>query len=597
MEQIDLRDYIIPLRRWWWLLLAATLIAMISSYVVTQFEPQRYESRATVMVGGTIRNPNPNGYEFFLAQQLVTTYTDLVQRTSVRNPTMKTLGLDWLPSYSARAVAGTQLMELKVIDTDPLRAKAVVDELMRQLILVSPAGAQEQSRNAFVDSELDALQAAIIETKAEIDRRQGDLANMFSARQIADAQSQIRALEDKLTSLQTNYTALLATTQKGAVNALTVVEQASMGAPIADQTIYKVLLAAAIGFMLAASGAYLIEYLDNTLKNTDEVKRRLGLSTLAAIPLLDNELKSSPAFMMQHSQTPPAEAFRVLRTNLRFTAAVHPIQTLAVTSALPGEGKSMISANLAVALAQSGTRVILIDADLHRPRQHRIFGLVNNTGLTSALLNEDADARQFLRSTQLPTLQVLTSGPLPPNAAELVGSQRMHRMIAALRQHADVIMIDTPPCTVVADAAVISTQVDGVMLVVEVGRTNRDVARRAVDALTQVEAHIVGAVLNRMPLTSSGYYYSHYTYDRHYYRRDDATVETTPTVGANPFVRTARGERPAGVADGANGHQSASAHQANGAHGARENESHAGNGESQPVRRDPLTGKQLEPGD
>ncbi len=196
-----------------------------------------------------------------------------------------------------------------------------------------------------------------------------------------------------------------------------------------------------------------------------------------------------------------------------------------------------------------------MDCDLHRPRQHHIFGLGNGLGVTTALLGiEGVALEQFLQPGPLPNLRVMTSGPLPPNAAEMLGSERMRSLIEAIGQQADLIIIDSPPASVLADTAVLSRQVDSVLLVLRAGHTNRDVVKRTVAALQQVQAHIVGVVLNRMPTRGHGYYYYHYyyyynyDYSRKYYRRDDqlagGALPVTPahlaTNGKAP-----RPERPA----------------------------------------------------
>ena len=555
MESIDLRDYIRPLQRWWWLLLASTLAATGASLFVTLQQPTQYSSRATLMVGASIRDPNPNSGEIYLAQQLVNTYVDLSQRASVREPAMATLGLSWLPEYTTRQVPNTQLMEINVLDTDPVRAQAVGQALIDQLIALSPAGSEEVDRAQFIEGELNSLQNSITATKAEIEQRQNALQEMFSARQIADAQAQINALQSKLATLQTNYTSLLSTTQKGAVNNLTVIEEPGAGTPVDSRLFFQVLTAAAIGLLLAAGGAYLIEYMDRTFKNSDEVQTKLKLSTLSAIPIYDggkqdqrsrskgksksrgaSEEPSEAIVMLQGGQSIAAEAFRVLRTNLQFTAVTQPLHRLVVTSPLPGEGKSSVCANLAVAAAQAGNRVIVIDCDLHRPRQHRLFGLVNNVGLTTALLApEEVDIVRFTQATAVPTLRVMTSGPLPPNAAELLGSLRMRHLLEALEAHADIVLLDTPPASVLADAAVLSLQSDGVLLVLSAGSTTYDVGQRTVAALQQVQAHVVGVVLNRMPTRGGGYYYYHYynyQYSQKYYRRKDKLAGAAAPVGA-----------------------------------------------------------------
>lgn len=533
MESVNLQDYIRPLRRWWWLLVATTLVAAISSFVMVQSEPQLYRSRATLMVGASIRDPNPNSGELYLAQQLVTTYVDLAQRESVRQPVMEALGLTWLPVYTARQVPATQLMELTVIDSDPVRAQAVAQALAEQLIAISPAGSEDQARNAFVDEELNSLQTSITDTKTEIKHKQDEMAQMLGARQIADAQTQITALEAKLASLQGNFTSLMTSSQKGAVNTINLIEKPAPGAPVDRGLPMKLLTAAAIGLMLAMGGAYVIEYLDNSFKNSDEIQQQLNLPTLAAIPILpeDKDPKHPRPYMLQKSQSAPAESFRVLRTNLQFTAVSRSLRRLLVTSALPGEGKSAVCANLAIAVAQTGSRVVIVDCDLHRPRQHKLFGLVNNIGLTSALLDFDVPPEQYVQPTSLPTLGVLTTGPLPPNAAELLGSQRMSDLLDHLQTQADLILIDTPPTTVLADAALLSGHVDSVLLVVRVGKTSRELVKRALATLQQVQGDVLGVVLNFMPAKGGGYYYySYYSYYSKYYRHGDKSSAPATTL-------------------------------------------------------------------
>jgi capsular exopolysaccharide synthesis family protein len=531
MDSIDIEDYIRPLLRWWWLLALAAVVAAASNFVMVQLEPQMYRARATLMVGPTTQNPNPSSGDLYLAQQLVTTYVDLAQRDSVRMPAMESLGLDFLPEYTARQVPATQLMELTVMDSDAMRAQAVAQALADQLIAISPAGSEDQARNAFVDGELDALQASIVDTKAEIKRKQEEMAQMLGARQIADSQAQITALEAKLTSLQTNFTNLMATTQQGAINTVNLIEQPAPGIPVGRGLLTKLLTAAAIGLLLAAGAAYVIEYLDNSFKNSDEVQKQLNLATLAAIPILPEvkEGKFNRPYMLLRSQSAPAEAFRILRTNLQFAAVTRSLRRLLVTSALPAEGKSDICANLGVAVAQTGRRVIIIDGDLHRPRQHKLFGLVNNIGLTTALLDDEVPPEQYVQRTALPTLGVLTTGPLPPNAAELLGSQRMRDLLDRLQTHTDLILIDTPPTTVLADAALMTAHSDSVLLVVQVGKTNRDQVKRALAALHQVNSDVLGVVLNFMPTKRSGYYYS-YSHQSKYYRREDIGNVPTPPV-------------------------------------------------------------------
>ena len=196
-------------------------------------------------------------------------------------------------------------------------------------------------------------------------------------------------------------------------------------------------------------------------------------------------------------RSPAAEAYRTLRTNLTFFAALdRPVETLVVTSAGPDEGKSDVLANLAVTMAQGERRTILVDADLRRPGLHAVFGVPNDRGLTTMILEEQALDDPPLLDVGVENLQLMPCGPLPPNPADILGSRKMEQAIAAFRDRADVILFDAPPVVAVTDAAVLGKKVDGVLLVVSAGRTRREHARRAKELLERVQVRIVGAVLN-----------------------------------------------------------------------------------------------------
>ncbi|MBN1815452.1 MAG: CpsD/CapB family tyrosine-protein kinase [Anaerolineae bacterium] len=209
--------------------------------------------------------------------------------------------------------------------------------------------------------------------------------------------------------------------------------------------------------------------------------------------------KQSNLITLTDPRHPAAEAYRRLRTNLTFTALDRPIETLIVTSAAPGEDKSIVLANLAVTLAQSERRTILVDADLRRPGLHEVFGAANERGLTSMIVEETTLDDPPLVDVGVDNLWLLPSGPLPPNPADILGSRKMEQVIAALKARADVVLFDAPPVVSVTDAAVLGTKVDGVLLVVCAGRTRREHAQRAKELLERVHVRIVGAVLNDAP--------------------------------------------------------------------------------------------------
>lgn len=201
-------------------------------------------------------------------------------------------------------------------------------------------------------------------------------------------------------------------------------------------------------------------------------------------------------------RAPAAEAYRTLRTNLVFSSLDKPLRALVVTSPGPDEGKSVAAANLAVTLAQSGRRVLLVDGDLRRPSQHELWGVPNERGLTTMAL--DAGARSAPPAVETPVagLRLLPSGPLPPNPADLLVSARMDEVVAALREQADIVIFDAPPVLGVTDAALLGVKADGVLLIVRAGFTRRDSAARAKEMLDRVGVRLVGAALLNAPKTA-----------------------------------------------------------------------------------------------
>ena len=219
--------------------------------------------------------------------------------------------------------------------------------------------------------------------------------------------------------------------------------------------------------------------------------------------------KQSNLITLADPRSPAAEAYRTLRTNLYFSSLDRALETLVVTSAAPGEGKSTTLANLAVTMAQGEKRTILVDADLRRPSLHAFFDANNNQGLTTMAVDEAALADPPLLETGVEDLWLLPSGPLPPNPAEILGSRRMEEIIDALKSRADLVLFDAPPVIAVTDASVLGTKVDGVLLVVSAGTTRREHALRAKEQLERVKVRLVGAVLNNaQPDQSMGGYYT-----------------------------------------------------------------------------------------
>lgn len=533
---MELKDYLLPLRRWWWLVLAATLLAAISSYWDARRQPPQYQSTTTLMIGRAIEDPNPNNNTFWLSQQLAQTYADIARRQQVQQATMAALGLTWLPPYTARAVPNNHLIEITVTDTSPERAQAVANQLARQLILQSPTAPEqdEVDRQEFINRQLAALELNIEQAQDEIQTKEEELVTLQSARQIADTQNQIALLQTRLDTFRSSYGTLLANTQRGATNTLSVIEVAPLPTrPVSGSIWQTVLLAAAIGFVLAAGATYLMDYIDDTIKTPDDIKRLVDLPTLAGIIRVKADNEEDKLVVLKQPRAPVAEAFRSMRTAIQFSSVDQPDRaTILITSSNPVEGKSMNASNLALAIAQAGHKVVLVDADLRRPRLHKYFNLPNRHGLTGLLLSLNLEApveaaqekvRQTLQDTAVAELKVLTSGPIPPNPSEMLGSAKMQAALDILQEMFDFVIIDSPPALAVTDAVVLATRVDSVVLLVEAKRTQRGQLLRSVERLRSVKANLIGVVLNRLEAGSEGYNYYYY-YQNAYYEPDPEPV-------------------------------------------------------------------------
>jgi len=267
------------------------------------------------------------------------------------------------------------------------------------------------------------------------------------------------------------------------------------------------------GVTFAVGLAFFFEYLDSRIKSPDEVKRYLGLPFLGMVPALFGKVTENP--LLNNGVSPNfAESFRNVRTNVLFSSAAEGSRSLVITSTGPGEGKSVIAANLSIALAQSGQRVLLVDADMRKPRVHAIFGTLQQPGLSNVLVG-NAKASEAVQTSAVSGLWLLPSGPHPPNPAELLGSKRFKDFMASLSQHFDWVVVDTPPVMAVTDSALVAHLSTGVLFVVGAEMTSRYAGQRALEQLERAQAKFIGAVLNRVDLKHNSYYYSQY-YRREY---------------------------------------------------------------------------------
>jgi len=288
-----------------------------------------------------------------------------------------------------------------------------------------------------------------------------------------------------------------------------------------------------LGLLGGLGLAFGVERLDNTLKTQADIENVLGLSFLGVIPSIsdaslpqgisENANSARDLFVHTHPKSSVAECCRSIRTNLLFMSPDRPLKRILVTSSGPQEGKTTTAISLGIAMAQSGSRTLLVDTDMRRPRLHRAFGIANEIGLSTAVVGE-ADLEACLKNTGIPNLWVLPCGPVPPNPAEMLHTSRFKEILAALVGRFDRIVLDSPPLAAVADAAVLATQVEGTLLVVKAGVTARPMALRSLSALSSVNAPVIGAILNDLDISSQAYGYYYYRNRGYYGQEGDNAV-------------------------------------------------------------------------
>lgn len=518
---MELRQYVTTVMRWWWLIILMTVAAAATSYAVSQRQTPVYQASTTLLVGQSIQATELSTSDIVTSERLARTYADIVRRQPVLQGVDETLSLndDWQTlkeRVNAKPVEGTQLLEITAEASSPGEARVIADEVAYQLVLLSPTALQNQQAHEnqrFVRQRLEDLQIKIEAGQERVQELEGTLAGSLSAQQVQELQGEINTLESLIADWEDSYTQLLIFIEsKKSPNYLAIIEPAQASPhPIRPRIRQNTVLAGMVGLLLALGLIFLLEYLDDSLKSTDDLSQSLHLASLGSIARVKGKHYKQKLISLQDPFSPVSEDFRRIRSNIQFTSIDRPAKTIMVTSSTPKEGKSFTVANLGISMAQAGLRTIIVDSDLRRPVQHQIFTVPNLAGLTDLLCSPELDLNNHLKDTEIENLQVMTCGIFPPNPAELLGSQRMGQLMARLNEVADVVIYDSPPAATVTDAAVLSSRVDGVVLVIEAGQTSRDIARQAVEDLKQAGATLLGGVLNRVSQKGGGYYYHYYS--------------------------------------------------------------------------------------
>ena len=552
LPELDLKVYARLLWHWAWLVILCTLVAAAVAYGISSVTTPIYQASTTLLINQA-RNPTgADMQDLMLSERIGRTYAELMKRSPILAKVAEEFEVEpavlqsAITQISVTSVRDTQLLQLSIEGTSPEVVASVAEALPRVFIedLKSVQSERFAESKNNLQRELDTLSNEIEVTQVAI--------QAINDAPTAEEAVELGRLRNALTQYQNNYANLLQSyenirlTEVQSSDSIAVVEPAQIPTqPIRPRALTNTLLAAIVGAMLALGIIFLIEYLDDRVKTPQDLYSIVDLAVLGSIARIANQEKkgwgkrkarlTAEETLVSSIQPrhPITEAYRGIRTNLQYSSVDTNLTSLLITSATPGEGKTTTAANLAIVLAQSGRSVILVDADMRKPRQHTLFELPQSPGLTDAIVASHTPPTRYVRATNVPNLSLLTSGKVPPNPAELLGSQRMQQLIAQLHEQAEMIIFDAPPVLAVTDAQVLANQVNGVVLIIDSEQTSRATVARAVEALARTNANLLGAVLNRLVRSPRGYY----QYDQYsaYY------AETAETAEPGEPKRTKRG--------------------------------------------------------
>lgn len=501
---MELSSYISILVRRKWLVLICTLLGIAIAVVITLISTPQYKASTTVRVltigAGTVTTANPN---IIYTERLVSTYSRIITGDTIRRQIQQELGLEKKPVLTIDTVPGTELIRINAEAPDPEDARDIVNTAAAILI--------QQNREFYSGGDGQSLQEILAQRLATADSELAEARANYSellasspedAVSLSVAAQAVEVNESIYGSLLSQYEAArLEETVRA--NSISVVEEAELPEdPSSPRALLYIALGFAVGLAMGVIMAFVAENLDTTLHTTEQIESATQMATVGQVPSAKDELAIA---RLGSGHYPQLESFRRLRTNI-LASSPNGKQVVLLTSAKRGEGKSTVSGNLAVTVAQSGREVVVVDCDLRLPTVHKLFDLSNKRGLTNILAGE-MTLEDSLQDSPFPRLRIITSGPLPPNPSELLGSQRMLDLIDQLREEFDFIILDTPALLSVADAAVLAPAVDNVILVVAQGVTQRGDVQAVRQQLSNVRVKSMEVVVNRAEANGSYAYY------------------------------------------------------------------------------------------
>ena len=513
----ELRDYLSALRRRKRVVILTAAVAVISALVSSYMQTEVYQGKARLLLKQR-QSPLQGGAAQVEASG-VETEIEVMRSEPVLAAAEEKLGVR--PSPKITRIGATSVVEVTIRSTSPERAAELTNGYVDAYL-----GLRLTQTVDELQATVGELQGRVETLQKRIDELGGRIASLppcgSDPTPVCDQRNAIQRDRDSLLTQQVPLRQQLDQIQVNlnlrSPGAELIAPATVPTSPIEPRPVRNGLLALAFGMVFGVGLALLFEHLDDSLRTKDDLERAArGIPILGMIPsvLEWKDRSRTPVISLIAPSSPAAEAYRTLRTSLRFMSVDRPLGVLEVTSPSAGEGKTTTTANLAVALARAGGRVVIVSCDLRRPRLHEFFGLSNELGFTSVLLGEAPLSAALQQVTALDyKLWLLASGPLPPNPSELLSSPRAAEVLNGLRAYADTIIIDCPPMLPVTDAVALSDKVDATLLVVSAGTSTGKQVSRCVEMLRQVGAPLVGTILNNAPSEAAyGYAYAYYGHE------------------------------------------------------------------------------------